>query len=298
MTKRILLTGANGQLGSEIRQRVAQMTAAYNLEPTDQATLDICDLAQVEAAVAAFKPDVIVNAAAYTAVDKAESERDIAFAVNAIGPENLALAASQAGIRLIHISTDYVFNGDNCKPWQPDDPVGPINVYGESKLAGEQSVLKALPNALVIRTAWVYSRHGQNFVKTMIRLMNERDSLGIIADQVGTPTHAGRLAEIVLSAVDQPTLSGIYHWTDAGVASWYDFAQAIYEAGSKVGLITSACQLKPISTQDYPTPATRPCYSVMDCSRSREDLGHARHWREQLQLMIAELDYVNNGASA
>lgn len=298
MTRRILLTGADGQLGSEICQRVLQMTAAYTLKATDQATLDICDLAQIEAAIAVFKPDVIVNAAAYTAVDKAESERDIAFAVNTKGPENLALVAKQAGIRLIHISTDYVFNGENCKPWQPNDPVGPINVYGESKLAGEQAVFKALPDALIIRTAWVYSRHGKNFVKTMIQLMNDRDSLGVIADQIGTPTHAGRLAEIVLSAVDQPILSGIYHWTDAGVASWYDFAQAIYEVGSNVGLITSACQLTAIGTQDYPTPAIRPCYSVMNCSRSREDLGHARHWREQLQLMMAELEPENHGANA
>ncbi|KDE39236.1 dTDP-4-dehydrorhamnose reductase [Nitrincola lacisaponensis] len=298
MTKRILLTGADGQLGSELRQRVAMMTAAYTLHATDQAELDIADPAQIEAAIQDFAPDVLINAAAYTAVDQAESQRELAFKVNAEGPANLAKAAQQAGIRMIHVSTDYVFNGQQCRPWKTDDPVAPINVYGESKLAGEQAVQRYLPDAVIIRTAWVYSRYGQNFVKTMIRLMNERDSLGIIADQIGSPTHAGRLAEILLSAVDQPEFTGISHWTDAGVASWYDFAQSIYTLGRERGLVQHDCQINPITTSDYPTPAQRPAFSVMDCQRSRAQLGHARHWREQLQMMLDELKTDYDGANA
>lgn len=298
MTKRILLTGADGQLGSELRQRVAMMTAAYTLHATDQAELDIADPARIEAAIQDFAPDVLINAAAYTAVDQAESQRELAFKVNAEGPANLAKAAQQAGIRMIHVSTDYVFNGQQCRPWKADDPVAPINVYGESKLAGEQAVQRYLPDAVIIRTAWVYSRYGQNFVKTMIRLMNERDSLGIITDQIGSPTHAGRLAEILLSAVDQPEFTGICHWTDAGVASWYDFAQSIYTLGRERGLVKRDCQINPISTSDYPTPARRPAFSVMDCQRSRAQLGHARHWREQLQMMLDELKTDYDGANA
>lgn len=289
MSKRILLTGSQGQLGSEIRQRVSMMPLMYELLPTDQADLDISDLKQVEAAIAAFKPDVIINAAAYTAVDKAESEPDIAFAVNAKGPENLAKVAVDANIRLIHISTDYVFNGQQCSPWKIDDPVEPINVYGESKLAGEQAIQRYHTDTIIIRTAWVYSRYGNNFVKTMINLMNARNEIGVICDQIGTPTHAGRLAEICLSAIDHPDCKGLYHWTDAGVASWYDFAQAVYEIGSSLGLINNLCQVNAITTADYPTPAQRPNFSVMDCQQSRKDFGFARHWREQLYMMLQEL---------
>lgn len=289
MTKRILLTGAHGQLGSELRQRVAMVPLAYELLPTDQGELDIANLHQVESAINTFKPDIIINAAAYTAVDKAESEPDIAYAVNAKGPENLARVASDSGIRLIHISTDYVFSGQSCTPWKTDDPVAPINVYGETKLAGEQAIQRYHPQALIIRTAWVYSGYGHNFVKTMLKLMNSRDQLGVICDQIGTPTHAGRLAEICLSAVDQPQFQGLYHWTDAGVASWYDFAQAIYSLGQELGLVTNTCDLNAITTADYPTPAQRPSYSVMNCQQSRQDLGFARHWREQLRMMLEEL---------
>lgn len=289
MSKRILLTGAAGQLGSEIRQRVAMMPVAYELLATDQADLDITSASAVDTAIQAFKPDVIINAAAYTTVDKAESEPDIAFAVNAKGPDNLAMAASQHSIRLIHISTDYVFNGRHYAPWKIDDPVEPINIYGESKLAGEQAIQRHCPEALIIRTAWVYSKYGHNFVKTMINLMNNRDELNVIYDQIGTPTHAGRLAEICLSAVGQPQFAGLYHWTDAGVASWYDFAQAIYSLGSELGLIRHTCQINAITTADYPTPAQRPNFSVMDCQQTRKDFGFARHWREQLQMMLQEL---------
>ena len=296
MTKRILLTGANGQLGSEIRQRVSMMPLAYELLPTDQADLDITQEEAVEAAVKAFKPDVIINAAAYTAVDKAESEPDIAFAVNAKGPENLAKVASDQHVRLIHISTDYVFNGRSSSPWQVDDRVEPINVYGESKLAGETAIQRYCAEAMIIRTAWVYSRYGHNFVKTMINLMNSRDQLGVIYDQIGAPTHAGRLAEICLSAIDKPEHQGVYHWTDAGVASWYDFAYAVYTLGTELGLINHNCQIDPITTADYPTPARRPQYSVMDCQQSRQDLGFARHWREQLTMMLQELQQEEGNA--
>ena len=296
MSKRILLTGAKGQLGSEIRQRVAMMPLVYELIPTDMDELNIADQDQVESALQAYQPDVIINAAAYTAVDKAESEPDIAFAVNAKGPENLAMAASSHKARLIHISTDYVFNGRNFTPWKIDDPVEPINIYGESKLAGEQAIQRHCPEALIIRTAWVYSKYGHNFVKTMLNLMNSRDQLGVIYDQIGAPTHAGRLAEICLSAVDQPQYQGLYHWTDAGVASWYDFAQAIYSLGIELGLVHNTCQINSITTADYPTPAQRPNFSVMDCQQSRKDFGFARHWREQLTMMLQELQQEEGNA--
>ena len=240
--------------------------------------------------LADLRPSVVINAAAYTAVDRAESEQAAAFAVNADGPGHLARACAGLGARLIHVSTDFVFSGNACHPYQPADPTGPVSVYGESKLAGEQQVREALgEQSVIVRTAWVYSRVGHNFVKTMLRLMAERDSLSVVADQVGTPTWARGLAEALWRIVDKPEIAGTLHWTDAGVASWYDFAVAIAEEAHAQGLLARPVAVKPIATADYPTPAARPAWSVLDKTASWQQLGcDGMHWREALRAMLAD----------
>jgi len=251
--------------------------------------LDITDLGAVKGYVGREKPDVIINCAAYTAVDKAESDREKAFAVNRDGPENLAVAAAEVGARLIHISTDFVFDGNFCRALKPDDRPNPLSVYGSSKLAGEQKVLAALPAALVIRTAWLYSSFGNNFVKTMLRLMNERDGLGVVVDQIGTPTWAGSLAEVIVKATSAEA-RGVLHWSDAGAASWYDFAVAIYEEGRRLGLVNKETCIKPITTAEYPLPAVRPAFSVLDKSLTYSTLAVAPvHWRTNLIRCLEEI---------
>ena len=244
----------------------------------------------VDAALAEHKPDVLINASAYTAVDKAETDADAAFAVNRDGVSNLARAVAANNARLIHVSTDFVFDGSNSSPYETDAPTAPLGVYGESKLAGEQQVQEILGEAgLIIRTSWVYSSFGNNFVKTMLRLMNERDELGVIADQTGTPTWARGLAEAIWLAAEKQ-ISGIHHWTDAGVISWYDFAQAIFEEGRASGKITKETTVRPLRTEQYPTPARRPAYSVLDKSKTWDALGQTSdHWRVSLRKMMQEL---------
>jgi dTDP-4-dehydrorhamnose reductase len=285
---RVLLTGAGGQLGWELQQcRPAQI----ELHPRSSAELDIRDTAAVSSVVQEIAPDVIINAAAYTAVDKAESEPAQAFAVNADGAENLAQAAKQVGARLIQVSTDYVFDGTHSSPYGCDEKTAPLGVYGESKFQGEQRIQQHLPQqCVIIRTAWLYSSHGHNFVKSMLRLMAERKELGVVADQVGTPTYARTLATAVWGFTELPQRHGIYHWTDAGVASWYDFAVAIMEEGVSQGLLSAPIVVKPIRTSDYPTPARRPAYSVLDKSKTWAQLSVAPvHWREALRAMLTEL---------
>jgi len=205
------------------------------------------------------------------------------------GPENLAVAAAEAGARLIHISTDFVFDGNLCRALKPDDRPNPLSVYGSSKLAGEQRVLAALPDSLVIRTAWLYSSFGNNFVKTMLRLMNERDNLGVVVDQIGTPTWAGSLAEVIVKAVSSEA-RGLLHWSDAGVASWYDFAAAIYEEGRRLGLVRKETAIRPITTAEYPLPAVRPAFSVLDKSLTYSTLAVAPvHWRTNLIRCLEEI---------
>lgn len=290
--KKILLTGANGQLGWEIQKKV-QGSDNVELYALSRQELDIVDKDDVLKVAADIQPDAIVNASAYTAVDKAESDVEMAKAINTDGARNLAIAASQNGARLVHVSTDYVFDGMGCLPYKPDSETSPNSVYGHTKLDGENAVIEACPDAIVIRTAWVYSAHGNNFVKTMLRLMEERDELGVVADQIGTPTWASNLAEACLNfAVSEvlPESSNVYHWTDLGVASWYDFAKAIYEIGHTEGLITAGCDIKPIETADYPTPAKRPAYSVLDKKSALNILGvDGQYWRDALQEMIKEL---------
>ncbi|ACL73423.1 dTDP-4-dehydrorhamnose reductase [Thioalkalivibrio sulfidiphilus HL-EbGr7] len=278
---RVLLSGAAGQVGVALRDLMPEGVELLALE---RSTLDISDADRVTETVAHFRPHWVINAAAYTAVDKAEHEPDLAFAINRDGAANLARAAQSVRARMVHISTDYVFDGRKSCPYTPDDLPNPINVYGESKLAGEIATRDILgDNLLILRTAWVYAPHGRNFLTTMLRLLQERDELRVVEDQVGTPTHAASLAEVILRSISQD-LTGTYHWTDAGVASWYDFAIAIQEMAISTGLDVATCRVSPIPTRDYPTPASRPAYTVLDKSAIRERLGHhGTHWRARME---------------
>jgi dTDP-4-dehydrorhamnose reductase len=254
-----------------------------------RAELDIADEASVMAALQTHSPDVIVNAAAYTAVDKAEGDEASAYGVNRDGPALLARTCAERRIRLVHVSTDFVFDGTRSSPYHPSDPTSPIGAYGASKLAGEHAVRAALPDALIVRTAWVYAAQGANFMRTMLRLMASQPALRVVADQVGTPTHAASLAQAIWQLVAAKA-SGIHHYTDAGVASWYDFAVAIQEEAVKLGLLERAIPVTPIRTEDYPTPAKRPAYSVLDKTDTYRVLGApARHWREELGRALAQL---------
>lgn len=287
MTTPVLITGSDrGQLNHELRR---SMPAEFTeLVLADR--LDITDDAAVQKVVADLKPQIIINAAAYTAVDKAESERDQAYAVNHQGVVNIANAAKRQGAHVLHVSTDFVFGDDSDgKPYTPDADCAPEGVYGASKLAGENALREILPeHSAIIRTAWVYSSHGNNFVKTMLNLMRERDELGVIADQVGSPTWAKRLAEALWLAADKKT-TGMLHWTGAGVASWYDFAVAIYEEGRLAGLLDRDVLIKPLTTEQYPTPAKRPAYSVLSLSDTWNTLGaQADQWRVDLRNMMRE----------
>jgi len=302
-TLRVLLTGANGQLGWELQR---SRPAHIELHAHGADTLDITDVHAVQDAVQALKPDWIINAAAYTAVDKAESESTLAYAVNRDGARHLAEAARVINARMVQVSTDFIFDGEQGHPYlpvPPSPPAGeglgerggnrpnPLSVYGASKLAGEIAVHEALgEHALILRTAWVYSSHGHNFVKTMLRLMGEREQLGIVADQIGSPTWAHGLAQAIWQAT-AIKLHGIHHWTDAGVASWYDFAQAIHDEARTLGQLTRDCALRPIATTDYPTPARRPGFSLLDKASTWQALhiSQPAHWRAQLRAMLHEV---------
>lgn len=284
-----LITGAGGQLASEL---MLTAPAGWTAEAISEADLDIRDAAAVQAAVARSAPDVVLNAAAYTAVDKAESQSEIAWAVNRDGAVNLARAAREAGARFAHVSTDFVFDGRAGRAYLPDDPTGPLGVYGASKLAGEIGVAEAAPDSLILRTAWVYSPHGGNFLKTMLRLMAERGEVRVVADQIGTPTSATTLAQ-TLWALTAAGASGIHHHTDAGVASWYDFAQAIGEDAHALGLLASPPRILPIATSDYPTPAARPAFSVLDKSSTWAILGGpVEHWRPTMRTVLGRMAAV------
>lgn len=252
--------------------------------------LDITDAHAVRRVIQELKPQVIINAAAYTAVDRAESQPDIAHAVNAGGAANLAEAATVTGARLLHISTDFVFDGAQATPYMPEDEPNPQGVYGKSKLAGEQNVLSICgEQALVLRTAWVYAEMGQNFVKTILRLCMEKHELRIVMDQVGSPTWAKSIAQALWASVAHG-LSGVHHWTDAGVASWYDFAVAIQEEALAQGLLQRRIPISPIRTEEYPVPARRPAYSVLDTRRTAAAL-HLQpvYWRDNLRLMLRNM---------
>ena len=293
MKQKVLVTGAGGQLGRELVRTAGQDVECVALA---RAQLDIADPAGIDELLAEMSPQLVINAAAYTAVDKAETEVEAARRANAEGPGQLARACAQRGIRLIHISTDFVFDGTSSQPYTPDAPTAPLGEYGRSKLAGESAVISAQPEALIIRTGWVYSGFGNNFVKTMLRLMAQRDELAVVADQVGTPTWARGLAAAVWAAAARPRLSGIYHWSDAGVCSWYDFAIAISEEARALGLLDRPVAVRPIPAADYPTPAQRPSYSVLDKADSWRDFAlEGVHWRRQLRTMLEDFKELEHG---
>jgi dTDP-4-dehydrorhamnose reductase len=289
--RRILLAGANGQLGITLQQT---MPETVELLALDRKALDITNRKAVIEMVSNFRPDWLINAAAYTAVDKAESEPEIAFAINRDGTAHLAQAAVEANARLVHISTDYVFDGKQSRPYLPDDPVNPINVYGESKLAGELATREVLnEQALILRTSWVYAPHGKNFLTTMLRLMRERNELKVVEDQVGTPTSTLSLANAILTAIARE-VTGTHHWTDAGVTSWYDFACAIREQSEAVGINLTDCNISPIPTSDYPTPAKRPACSLLDKQSMRSAIGEdGIQWENNLRQTLKSLVCLN-----
>ena len=281
-----LVTGAGGQLATELAARAPE---GWDVEALARRDLDIRDATAVDDAVAFSSPDLILNAAAYVAVDKAESDPDTAYAVNRDGPANLARAAAQVGSRIAHVSTDFVFDGQKSRAYTPDDATNPLGVYGASKLAGEAAVRAEAPAALILRTAWVYGPHGNNFMKTMLRLMAERGEVRVVADQIGTPTAATGLAD-TLWALALAGARGVHHHTDAGVASWYDFAEAIGEEGHAAGLLAAVPRVIPISTQAFPTPARRPAFSVLDKSSTWSLLDRRpAHWRGVLRGVLGEM---------
>lgn len=284
-----LVTGANGQLG---RALAAQLPSNVELTVAARSELDIGDLASVQRYVTQLRPDIIINAAAYTLVDKAETEIAAAERGNVDGPRDLALAASELqNTRLIHVSTDLVFDGSRSTPYQPGAATAPLGVYGRTKLAGEQAVREVLgERALIVRTAWVYDADGKNFLRTMLRLMAERGAVRVVADQVGTPTCAHSLAQVLWQFAARPDLNGIFHWTDAGVASWYDFAIAIAEEAVALGLLPTMPKVEPIATHEYPTPARRPAYSVLEKATAYAALGASPvHWRVRLREVMKQI---------
>jgi dTDP-4-dehydrorhamnose reductase len=287
-----LVAGAAGQVGREL-----QLTSPRELEVTalGRDELDITNAESVEVVIRNAAPDIVINAAAYTAVDRAESEEDLAFAVNATGASHLAATTRSLGARLVHLSTDYVFDGCRPRPWQPDDEPRPLSAYGRTKLAGEKAVLSiAGDRALIVRTSWIYSRYGSNFVKTMLDLLAARSELEVVCDQIGSPTWGRPLGRAIWDLALRPQARGILHWSDAGVASWYDFAVAIQETGIGLGLLDREIPISPISASEHPTAARRPAFSVLDTTATRELLGyHPLHWRRALRDMLTG---AGNGA--
>jgi dTDP-4-dehydrorhamnose reductase len=286
---RVLVTGAGGQVG---RALTSQAPTGIDVLGWGHKDLDIADAGAVNDAVRRHTPDVIINAAAYTAVDRAESEQDLARKINVDGARHLAAAARARGARLIHISTDFVFDGTASVPYKADAATNPLSVYGVTKRDGERAVLAEQPErSVVLRTAWVYAAEGNNFVRTMLRVMKANGSVRVVADQVGTPTAARSLAEAIWKIVAQPEIEGIHHWTDAGVASWYDFAVAIAEEGAELGLVGRDVTVTPIATHEYPTPARRPSYSVLDKASLTSKGFTPIHWRKHLREVLKEMKH-------
>lgn len=280
----ILITGCNGQLGNEM-QLLEKENPQHKYFNTDVAQLDITNPEAIEEFVSNNAIDIIVNCAAFTAVDKAESSQELCHLLNAKAPEYLAAAVAKRGGCLVQVSTDYVFDGTNHTPYTEDEATCPNSVYGSTKLEGEKLAMAACANTMIIRTAWLYSTFGNNFVKTMIRLGQEKPELGVIFDQIGTPTYAGDLAAAIMAAINHGIVPGIYHFSNEGVISWYDFTKAIH----RIAGITS-CHVKPLHTAEYPTPAARPHYSVLDKTKIKQTYGiEIPYWEESLEKCVAKL---------
>ena len=280
----ILITGCNGQLGNEM-QLLEKENPQHTYFNTDVAELDITDQAAIEKMVMDHAIDGIVNCAAYTAVDKAEDNQELCRKLNSLAPGYLAAAIAKRGGWMIQISTDYVFDGTNHTPYMEDAPTCPNSVYGVTKLEGEQAAQKACEKTMVVRTAWLYSTFGNNFVKTMIRLGKEKPELGVIFDQIGTPTYAHDLAVAIFAAINQGVVPGVYHFSNEGVISWYDFTKAIH----RIAGITT-CHVRPLHTSEYPTPASRPHYSVLDKTKIKTVYGiEVPYWEESLEVCVRKL---------
>lgn len=283
--RRILLTGISGQLGQEL-QRLLPQEAVIGV---GRLALDLKMPNAITSLIDEVKPDLIINAAAYTAVDRAETETELATAINGIAPQIMAQAAQHLGIQLVHLSTDYVFDGRSSIPYREDDLPNPLNAYGQSKWLGEQGIQQSGARYLIIRTAWVYSVYGKgNFVKTMLKLGAGREEVRVVADQIGAPTWARDLAWAIATLV-KTEATGIYHFTNSGVASWYDFACAIFEEAKSLGFPLAVQRVIPIATPEYPTPAKRPAYTVLSHHKTDAVLGnYPPHWRESLRLMLQQ----------
>ena len=280
----ILITGCNGQLGNEM-QLLEKDYPQHKFYNTDVAELDITDQAAIDSFVADNEIDGIVNCAAYTAVDKAESSKELCTSLNTVAPAYLAAAVEKRGGWIVQVSTDYVFNGKAHTPYKEDDTPSPDSVYGSTKLAGELGVQKFCKRSMIIRTAWLYSTFGNNFVKTMIRLGKEKQQLGVIFDQIGTPTYAGDLAIAIMTAIEKGIVPGVYHFSNEGVISWYDFTKAIH----RIAGITT-CHVLPLHTSEYPTPANRPSYSVLDKTKIKQTYNiEIPYWEESLAKCIEKL---------
>ena len=277
----ILITGSNGQLGSEMQQ-VSKRYNSFNYLFSDVAELDICDKAALEAYVLENKVNIIVNCAAYTAVDKAEDDQELCYKINRDAVRNIGEVAAKNQVKVVHVSTDYVFDGTNYIPYTEEMPVCPASVYGKSKLEGENALLEVCPQAVIIRTSWLYSSFGGNFVKTMMKLGAERDTLNVIFDQVGTPTYAADLADAIFQIINSETFApGIYHFSNEGVCSWYDFTKTIHRMAG------ISCDVRPIETKDYPTRTPRPHYSVLNKAKIKSTYGISiPYWEESLMKCI------------
>ena len=290
---KVLVTGRGGQLASSLKDLAPEDAEIHSFSVDE---LDITDRDHVMQRITTLRPDVIINGAAFTAVDKAEEQSDLAHRVNALGPMHLSMAASEIGSRLVQPSTDFVFDGEGETPWKPDSTPSPVSVYGRTKLEGEESVIhNCRAPWTIVRTAWVYSDIGSNFLLSMLRFMKEGKSLRIIDDQHGTPTWSGSLARAIWCLIDRK-IDGIQHWTDDGSTTWFGFASAIGELGVETGMLQTMPEISPIPTSEYPTPATRPAFSVLDKSGTWSLLDGAHcmppvHWRENLRNVMMELKH-------
>lgn len=283
--KRILVTGCNGQLGNELQLLAPKYEEECEFFFTDVAELDITDRKAVYNFVEINHISIIINCAAFTAVDKAESNEELCDLLNHVAPGYLAEAAASVGGTMVHVSTDYVFDGKGCVPYKEEDATNTQTVYGRTKLAGEESVIRSCAGSMVIRTAWLYSTFGNNFVKTMIRLGKERDTLGVVFDQLGSPTYAHDLAQAIMTAVTEGIVPGVYHFTNEGACSWYDFTRAIHRLAG-----VDDCKVSPLHTEEYPTPAQRPHFSVLDKTKIKQTYGiEIRWWEDALKECVSKL---------
>lgn len=281
---KVLIIGKSGQLASELIDTKPNRIEVLAL---GRENIEIESINSISEQIAKFNPSVVVNASAYTAVDKAETDSDAAYAINFSAVENIAKVCKSNNIRLIHVSTDFVFDGKKNSAYKTSDKTHPISVYGASKLAGEKAIFENHPeDSAIVRTSWLYSGYGNNFVKTMLRLMAAKDSLNVVADQVGCPTYAKELACFIWKLTSQEVIKPLYNWSDLGVASWYDFAVAIQDIAIECDILNKKIPIKAISSQEYPTPAKRPQFSLLDSTESYQ-IYPANHWREQLKIMMS-----------